>query len=347
MDKRLFGVTRNGEDVYIYTISDGNLSADIMTRGATLVRLIHDGTDIIGGYDSVADYEADTSYQGATVGRVANRISGAAFNIDGKIFHVDANENGNCLHGGYSGLSSKIWDVVKYDGKSICLSCFSPDGECGFPGSLSVRVAFSVKDGYLAIDYAAVPDKKTPVSMTNHSYFNLNGLGGDVLRHRVQIFSDEVTEVDKALLPTGKRLQVAGTVFDLRSPREVGESLSDDFDGYDNNYMLSGDEKKSFEVVSASGDCLKEMRTLAAAAVVTAEKRRMEVYTDAEGIQLYTANAMSGKPNFKGGIKRIPHGALCLEAQLEPDSVNRGRGLIGAGETYRQTTVYSFSRIPS
>ena len=180
MDKRLFGKLPNGEDVYIYRLTDGTATAEIMEYGAAIVSLCPFGdVDVVGGFDTLEAYTQDTSNQGAIVGRVANRIENARFEIDGKVYLLADNDNGNCLHGGV-GFQHRLWKVVDYTENSITLSYFSPDGEDGFPCNLSVEVTYTLKNNSIIISYKAVPDGATPIALTNHAFFNLDGFGGDI-----------------------------------------------------------------------------------------------------------------------------------------------------------------------
>ena len=191
MDKRLFGKLPNGEDVYIYRLTDGTTTAEIMEYGATIVSLCPFGdVDVVGGFDTLEAYTQDTSNQGAIVGRVANRIENARFEIDGKVYLLADNDNGNCLHGGV-GFQHRLWKVVDYTENSITLSYLSPDGEDGFPANLQIDVSYTLKDAAIIISYTATPDGKTPIALTNHAFFNLDGFGKDIKEHTVQIWASQ------------------------------------------------------------------------------------------------------------------------------------------------------------
>jgi len=328
-----FGKLDTGATVYRYLLKNEVAEAAIITYGAAIQALTVFGKDVIGGYDDLDSYITDDSHQGAIIGRVANRVGGAKFQMDGKTYHLPKNDGENCLHGG-DGFDRKIWDVVSYSENEIKLHLFSSDGEEGFPNALDVFVTYVLSEAELKIKYLACPHGKTPIALTNHAYFNLDGLGGDVLAHEVEIFADRYTEVDGRLIPNGIRPEVFGTIFDFTTPHSVGERIGGDFIGYDHNYILS---PKKYETV----DGVK----LALAARVRAGELMMEMYTDQPGVQLYIGNFLGGKPDFKGGIKRIRHGALCLEAQTEPNCINHGIGFYDKGEEYRQTTIYRFRKV--
>ncbi len=333
MKREIFGKQKNGAVVEIVTLQNEVAELKVMTRGATIVSFNTYGTDIVGGYDTLEDYEADTdSYQGATVGRVANRIAEASFTMDGAIYMVTENDNGNCLHGG-EGFSFKPWNIDELTEDSVTMSYRSADNEDGFPASLLVKVKFTLKDAAVIIEYKAVPDGKTPIALTNHSYFNLDGFGKTIDKHIATIYADRYTEVDEKLIPNGVRPTVEGTAFDFTSPKKIGSDFGASVDGYDHNFILCPKIYKEF----------KE-KQLGLAASVTNKRLTLNVYTEQPGVQFYTGNFLSGKPNFRGNTERIKHGAFCLEAQTEPNCINNGIGFYDAGEVYRQTTVYEVKK---
>ena len=332
MNGFLFGKFDTGAEVRGFTIKNSVAEADIITFGAAITRLCIYGTDVIGGYDSLDAYLADDSHQGAVIGRVANRVGEACFEMDGQTYSLPKNDGDNCLHGGV-GFDRRVWEVVSASDSEITLTYRSRDGEEGFPSAVDVLVTYRLEGTALTIDYKAIPDGKTPIALTNHAYFNLNGLGGDVLGHTAEIFADRYTAVDGELIPTGERPAVSGTPFDFNTPHMIGERLGAELDGYDHNYLLCPTEVKEF-----GG------KRLALAARIGGEHIAMSVYTDQPGIQFYTGNFLCGAPDFKGGIKRIKHGAFCLETQTEPNCIKRGEGFYRAGEVYTHTTVYEFER---
>lgn len=333
MTREVFGTTKNGEEIEIVTLKNDVAELRIMTRGATIVSFKPFGVDVVGGYDKFEDYMADRgSYQGATVGRVANRIGDAQFSMDGAIYMVTDNDKGNCLHGG-SGFSFKLWKIEELCEDSVTMSYFSPDGEDGFPSAVDVKVKFTLRGAAVIIEYEAIPDGKTPIALTNHSYFNLDGFGGLIDDHRATIFADRYTEVDDKLIPNGNRPYVEGTPYDFRTPKKIGEEFGKSVDGYDHNFIIC---PKLCKINKEFG--------LPMIASVTNGKLALNVYTDQPGVQFYTGNFLGGKPNFRGGVKRIKHGAFCLEAQTEPNCINHGIGFYETGEVYRQTTVYEITK---
>ena len=333
MKKEFFGTLDGGKDVTLYTLSNSECEVKLSELGATVVSFAVFGKDVVGGFDTLDGYLKDDSHQGATIGRVANRIANAHFVMDGKEYRVSANDNGNCLHGG-CGFDYKVWQVKEYDGKAIVFEYTSADGEEGFPASVTATVSYTLEGTDLIIDYKATPDGKTPISMTNHSYFNLDGFGGDILGHRLTVYADKYTKVGRDLIPTGERPEVKGTAFDFTEAHTVGERIDETDGGYDHNFILCPTEHREYLG-----------KRLGLAAVLEGEKIRMRVYTDQPGVQLYSGNFLGSGPDFKGGLKQIKHGALCLETQTEPNSVNAGVGFYGKGEVNTQTTVYSMEKI--
>ena len=333
MKRETFGYLQDGKEVELITLSNENASLKIMNRGATIVSFNVFGKEIIGGYDRLEDYIADNgSYQGATVGRVANRIGSASFSMDGAIYMVTDNDNGNCLHGG-DGFSFKMWDIINVSDKSISLSYYSFDGEEGFPGGLLSNVKFTLENTAIIIEYEATPEDKTPIALTNHSYFNLDGFGGVIDDHVATIYADTYTEVGENLIPTGNRPFVENTVFDFRSPKKIGENFGKDIDGYDHNFILCPKISKEFS-----------KKQIPLGASVTNGQLTLNVYTDQPGLQFYTGNFLGGEPKFRGNNERIKHGAFCLEAQTEPNCINNGIGFYDRLDTYRQITVYEIEK---
>ena len=333
MEKMIFGFLPDGKCVHEYTLSTSALAVKILDLGGIVRRIFVGNKDVACGFDTVEDYLTDTSYQGSLIGRVGNRVRDGKFTLNGKEYRLAKNDNGkHHLHGGNAGFNRKLWSVDRADDTSLRLSYISPDGEEGYPGTLTVQVTYRVEKDVLFIEYTAICDADTPINLTNHTYFNLNGYNsGDVLSHTVTIKADTVTEVDGDLIPNGKHPDVTGTLFDFRTPHTIGERLSEAFLGYDHNYIFAG-----AETVDVEGVNLPHVAT-----VKTAE-RTMEVYTNQPCMQFYTGNFLGGKPDFKGGVRRLPRHAFCMETQTEPNSVNHGGGILPKGETYRHVTAYRF-----
>ena len=332
MEKHLFGTLPTGEEIYYCILSGNNTKVHIMTRGAAILRLIYDGVDVVGGFETLDEYLEDTSHQGALIGRIANRVENAQFKLGDKIYNLPKNDNGNCLHGG-DGFDHKVFRFVEITENTATLEYTSPDGEEGFPSELLVRVKYTLIDDALMIEYTAIPDGDTPISLTNHSYFNLDGFGGTIEEHEALIYANEFTAVNDLLIPTGEHPSVNGTPFDFTTPRKIGERCSKDFIGYDHNFVLSPTVFKDFLG-----------KKLGLATVVSSNSTEMSVYTDQPGIQFYIGNFLGNGPAFRGNKKQVFHGAFCLETQTEPNSVNSGIGIYGKGDVYTHTTVYEFKR---
>ena len=333
MTTQFFGKAPNGKDAHIYTLKNESCEIRFTDYGARVLSFEAFGKNIVGGFDRLEDYFTDDSHQGATIGRVANRIANAKFTMDGTEYLLPKNNGENCLHGG-DGFDFRLWDVTEYTEDRIVFSYHSYDGEEGFPSNLAVKVIYTLSGADLCIIYVAVPGGRTPISLTNHSYFNLNGFGNDVLTHTLTIYANAYTEVGEDLIPTGKRPLVIGTPFDFRKPHKIGERINDVDGGYDHNYILAPSVFKTFY-----------NKELGLAAVLDGDELSMKVYTDQPGIQFYTGNFLGNGTDFAGGIKQIKHGALCLETQTEPNSVNHGIGFYGVGKIYTHTTVYSVEKM--
>ena len=333
---RPFGTTKYGEGVTAWELENASGSrAVILDYGATVQSLVVPSrggkpVDVVLGYDTVAEYEENGGFVGATLGRVGNRIGGARFSLGGKTYELFKNDGENTLHGGARGFDKYVWDAEVKDGK-LRMSRLSPDGEEGFPGNLSVSVSFELTDANsLVITYDADTDALTPVSLTNHSYFNLDG-EGDILRHELRLNADRFCEAGADCLPTGRLLDVSGTVFDFRAGRALGEALAAEdpqtglFGGFDHNFVLNGLDAAS--VYSPASGIVMDMRTTM------------------PGSQLYTANSLSERPG-KGGSTMGPHSALCLETQVFPDGMNHysfPSPLLRPGEHLHTQTSYAFS----
>lgn len=298
----------------------GPVSAVISTWGATLVSLVgpdRDGrpADVCLGFESAAGYRANAGvYFGCTVGRVANRIAGARFTLDGTEYRLAANDRGNHLHGGTERSFDRVaWEVVTADERSVTLRHASPDGEEGYPGRVeaTVRYAFEA-DGELAIELVATTDRRTPVNLTNHAYWDLAGEGTtDVLGHELTMDADRRTPTRPDGIPIGTVEPIAGTPYDLRRPTRLREAVA----------ALAATPPAGFDdnLVLRSG---RDVRTPAAVLRDPASGRTLALRTDAPCIQVYSANMLAGVAG-KGGHVYGPHGGICLEPQSAPDAVNQ------------------------
>ncbi len=344
-----FGKTSDGKNVTMYELKNSNgLTVKMIDFGARLAEIRT--PDKNGRFEninlnqaSLSDYESDNSYFGPVVGRFGNRLGNARFSIDGAEYRLDANENGNTLHGGSRGFDKHVWDSepVKGDGfVGVKMSRTSPDGEMGFPGNLKVSALFKLhEDDTFSIEYTAETDKPTVCNLTLHPYINLAGAGnGDNLGHLMQIPAESITEVDSELIPTGNFVRVAGTPFDFNKMKPVGRDISDmshpqmkNGGGYDHNFNLS---KPAGEM------------GLAARVWHPESGRFFEILTEEPCIQFYSGQGQSGK--FRGADGK-PYGKYCavvLEPQHAPDNPNhagfRPSSILRPGQKMTSKTLYRF-----
>jgi len=341
--RELLGHLADGAAVDIYTLTNkaSGIEARVMTYGATLVSLRlpdrkGEFADVNLGFDNLEGYLGTHPYFGVIVGRYANRIAKGRFSLDGVEYTLARNNNGNSLHGGLKGFDKVVWKaepVQSADRVGVKLTYLSKDMEEGYPGNLSVTVVYTLTNAdELSIGYEAETDKKTPVNLTNHAYWNLKGEGnGDVLGHVLRLEADSYTAVDSAanLIPTGEISSVAGTPFDFTAPYAIGERIAQVEGGYDHNFVLRG------------GGAL----ALAARVEEPESGRAMEIYTDQPAIQLYTGNFLDGTVVGKGGKAYQKHYAFCLETQHFPDSPNHPNfpsTILEPGQKYRTVTVHKF-----
>jgi aldose 1-epimerase len=349
--KRLWG-TVDRHSVFLYTLTNSaGMTAQISNYGATIVSLTAPDRrgrfkDVVCGYDNLESYRSDsnTAYYGATIGRYGNRIAKGQFSLDGKTYQLPINNGPNSLHGGIKGLDKKVWSVDPHttpEGPSLTLTCFSADGEEGYPGNLSVKVVFTLlHSNALQIDYAAASDRKTVINLTNHSYFNLAGAGSaSVLGHKLLVDADGYLPVDKNTIPFGPVENVAGTPFDFRTYHVIGERIDSDHRqikdelGYDHNFVLNHGQTGALEFAVGLYEPICG--------------RAMEVWTTLPGIQVYTANYFDGELGKKRkSYKR--HSAVALETQRYPDSPNHPEypsTELVPGQFYQVTTIFRFSTI--
>lgn len=273
--------------------------------------------DVVLGYDTPQEYLDNDGYFGATVGRYANRIAGAAFKLGDKTYNITANEGANTLHGGI-GFSKRRFSVKTIGESSVCFELFDEAQSDGFPGNVTVSVCYELTDSNeLLIIYTASSDSDTVLNLTNHSYFNLAGRG-DILAHELMINAASYLPVDAELIPTGEVRAVDGTPFDFRTRRKVKNGF------YDHCFVLNG------------GVCAELYEPESG--------RKMRVTTDMPAVQFYAGGA-TGARSGKNGAVYGKNSALCLETQFYPDSPNRPEfpsTVLKAGETYSSRTVYEF-----
>jgi len=345
IEKHSFGNTSDGRSVDRFTLRGPNgMTVRLINFGATVTELHvpdRDGrlADVVLGFDDLASYEKSSPYFGATVGRVAFRIPHARFELDGRLYQLDANCGPHQLHGGTKGFSWVVWDAEPLevdDGPAVRFTLHSPDGDQGYPGAVDATATYTLTHGgELRIEFAATCDYTTPVDMTHHSYFNLAGAGsGDVNDHVVQIAADVYSETDDQTIATGALLPVEGTPFDFTAPRRIGEGLEmlpEQAGGYDLAYLSR----------NQSG-------TIAQVATVyePTTGRTMHVLTDAPALIFYGGNYLDGTLKGKGGVAYEKHAGLTMETAGLPDAVNHANFppiIFRPGETYRRTCIYRFT----
>ena len=318
-----------------------------MSLGGTILSIEapdRDGVfaDVALGFDTLDEYLSDSAFIGPIVGRYANRIANGTFTLDGRQYTLARNNGPNHIHGGPSGFHRAHWKVTPHrSGASAILDYESPDGEEGFPGQLNVRASYSVTSASdFVADYYATSTAPTPINLTQHTYFNLAGEGsGDILGHELTLNAGAFTPVSDTLIPTGEIRSVAGTPFDFRTPRLVGERIDADDEqlkrggGYDHNFVLDG----------ASSPGTTEF---AAKLYEPTSGRILEIFTSEPGIQVYSGNSLPAKLPGKNGHTYHRRGGVALETQHFPDSPNQPAfpsTILRPGETFRSQTIYRFS----
>jgi aldose 1-epimerase len=320
----------------VFTLtSDARFVVRLTNYGGIIMSILapdRDGrlANVVLGHDSVDAYRNNPAYLGAIIGRVANRVAGARFSLDGTEYQLSANDGKHSLHGGRRGFDQVVWNAEEIAG-GVRLTHRSPDGDEGYPGNLDLTVTYSVTaENELVVDYRATTDRATPVNLTQHAYFNLAG-SGEILNHVLELAADAMTPVDATLIPTGEITPVAGTAFDFRLPRPIGSE-------YDHNFVV----RREGPVLSRErpGPVGNRPEQLARAARLEdpGSGRTLEVFTTEPGIQLYTGNFLE-----------TPHTGVTLETQGFPDAPNQ-RGfpsvILRPGEEYRSRTVFRFGCRP-
>ncbi|MCI8946581.1 MAG: galactose mutarotase [Lachnospiraceae bacterium] len=343
MKKRVFGTTKDGKEVFLYTLENKNgMKAEVTDFGAILVNLFvpdKNGTlqDVTLGYDQVADYEANGSFFGATIAPNANRIAGASFVIDGVTYQLDVNDGPNNLHSHFDiGGHKRVWEAEPGEG-SIRFTVKLPDGEMGFPGNKVCSITYTLTDdNALRLDYHASTDKKTILNLTNHAYFNLAGHDkGLITDHVLMLHAGHYTPVVAGAIPTGEIAPVAGTPLDFTKEKRIGDEIEADFEqlklvsGYDHNYVID----------NWNGEL-----QLAARISEKTTGRTMEVYTDLPGIQFYAGNCIA-ETTGKGKTVYGKRDGFCLETDYFPNAVNEAAfpsPVYGPEKDYTSVTIYKF-----
>lgn len=324
----IFGTTPSGETVERHVLANGRLRAAVLTYGAIVQSLEVSGVNVVLGCATLDDYLTRSRYFGAVVGRYGNRIAGGRFTLDGREHRLPVNDGPNSLHGGTSGFDRRVWRAERVTESSITLTLVSPDGDQGYPGTLTAEVTYTLTADALRIGYRAVTDAPTVVNLTNHSYFNLAGTGedfdrtgggpaadADVLGHVLRMDAPRYLPVDDTKIPTGELAPVDGTDFDFTAPHAIGARMGG---AYDHCFVLDG-------------------------TITVTEPRSgrvMEVTTTEPGVQFYAGHMLDAAVTPYG-----PHAGFCLETQHFPDSPNRPEfpsAVLRPGEEFRSATEYRF-----
>ena len=344
-EMNFFDYTADKKEVFALTLKNKNgMTLEILTFGATIKNIIvpdKDGNfrDVAIGHKDLYEYEK-ASYQGATVGRYANRIANGKFTLDGIEYTLVQNNGKNHLHGGKCGYNLAVWKIESFndsDEPSVTLTHTDPDMFEGYPGNVTVSVTFKLtNDNAFSINYKAETDKKTVINLTNHSYFNLNGYESGIATNQfVKINADSYTPIDETLIPTGEIKSVNKTPFDFRNYKTIEQDINTDNNdlklagGYDHNFVLN----------------TKDLTEEAASAYSEESKIRLTVYTDMPGVQFYTANFLDGTNIGKDGKPLEYRTGYCFETQFFPDSPNKPdfpSCILDKGEIYNHTTIFKF-----
>ncbi len=334
----------NGQPIYLYTLRGGFITLRLINYGATITAIempdqnmqIH---NIVAGFSTLDEYIKPHPYLGAVIGRFANRIARGQFKLDGNYYQLSINDSPNHLHGGVNGFHRKIWQpeaqTIGNDHCSLLLSTFSNDGEEGYPGNLMVTVVFTVTErNEIEISYHANTDKATPLSLTNHSYFNLSGFQKPTIKdHELTINSSFFTEKNENNTSTGNLLKCAETPHDFRQAKKIGRDinrLQRDM-GYDHNHVIDN-----------FGQGVRPVAKLMDAY----SGRVLEVLSDMPGVQVYTANCWDGSLTGSQGVPYGKHAAIALETQRFPDSPNHPNfpnSILMPGDNFSSRTIYKFS----
>ncbi|WP_130011736.1 aldose epimerase family protein [Serinicoccus sediminis] len=324
------------------TLTAPGIQVGLLSTGAAVTRVeLTDAhgegpVDVVLGHRDLAAYQEVRDFHGATIGRVANRIDGGRFQLGDEQVEVPLDpDEPHALHGGPDGFDQREWTLVEATEDRAAWSLTSPDGDQGFPGEVEVEVRYAVAPGLLTVEHRATTSAPTVVSLTNHSYWNLDGEGsGDVLGHTLQVDADTYLPLRADQIPTGELRDVTGTPFDLRRPVALGDAMAEDDEqltigqGFDHHLVVSGDGLRRHAVlVGRSG-------------------RRLEVWSDRPGVQVYAGAHFDGTVTGPRGVAYRPRAGVALETQAHPDAVNHPRFpsvVLLPGQTYTSTTQWRFS----
>lgn len=338
VEKKLFGNMPDGKPIFCWKICEENgIQVEILSYGATIHKLLVPDkkgnlVDVVLGYEHLDDYIRNNGYFGATVGRFANRIKDAKFELGEKRHQLTQNIGKDHVHGGKNGFDKVIWDTELVE-NGVRFSYLSSDNEEGYPGNLQVSVTMSVENHGLQLRYYAISDQDTILNLTNHSYFNLNGTG-NIHNQMLCMNAEKYLVTDERYIPTGEIASVSGTAMDFRNSRAIGASIDNDEQcvkksgGYNANYILTGEKPNVIAYSEKSGIVMK-------------------VYTDQPGVQLYTANNISKRIGKNGECYEHRSG-FCIETQHYPDCVHHPEwpsAILKAGDVFESTTTYQFDNL--
>jgi len=326
----------DGRDVRLLSIGSApGPVVEVLTLGATVHRLETASGDgqrrnVVLGHPDVAERLGSGDYIGGTIGRYANRIAKGRFPLEGREVQVGTHDRGNSLHGGPEGFDTRLWDVVEHGADELVLAMTSPDGDQGFPGTVTATVRYRVDGETVSVVMEATTDATTVVNLTNHAYLHLGGEGsGTIDDHVLVVEADEFTPVDDTGIPLGAHAPVEGTPFDLREPTRVGDAIRAehlqvvDARGIDHNYVLRGTGLRRAAVLSSPSTATV-----------------LELWTDQPGLQVYTGNFLDGTRRSTTGGRYRQGDGIALEPQLFPDSPNHPEwpsAVLRPGQTYRST----------
>jgi aldose 1-epimerase len=350
LSRDVFGTLSNREIIETICLTNENgMSVRIITYGASIQAVCvadrhGEFVDVTAGYASLDEYVIQPQFFGATVGRVANRLANARFCLGGRIYQLPANDGPNSLHGGAQGFDKVNWDLVDCDevNLSVTLRHVSPDGDQGYPGTLTVLATYTLDDSNaLTVRYSATTDAPTVVNLSNHAYWNLGGEGSafDAMQHKLTIHADHYLPVGAALIPTGEIRPVENSIFDFRVPTIIGAHVRDARDeqirfghGYDHNWVISDQIADQPRPVAH----LEDPRS----------GRTMTLLSNQPGLQFYSGNFFDAKTSGKAGKTYCRGHAIALEPQQFPDAPNqpsfRSIGL-NPGERYSNVIIWRFA----
>lgn len=339
MSVQRFGLLDNGSPVERVSLAEGGLTLNVLTLGSIIQDLTFDAgrgpIRRVLGFEQLGDYIAHSPYCGCVAGRYANRIAEGRCVIDGKLYQLPRNEGGRThLHGGEMGFSHRVWQIVDHGPTHVTLELVSPDGDQGYPGRLTARCTYRLTGaGELAIDLSATTDAPTIVNLATHSYFNLDD-GADILDHVLQIPASNYLPVDAHRIPTGEIAPVFSTPFDFRPGRVLRAREGEPQAAYDHNFVLGADRSAK--------------PRLMARLTGPASRTQLEIHSTEPGLQFYDGARVGPLVPGHGGKRYGAYAGLCLEPQIFPDSPNQKNfpdATLRPGETYRQVTLYRFSRV--